>query len=72
VFIEKTKNLTINQTFTYLLNGNSFVKNAPFSMQEDNTAYDKELGTWNFTFVGNRTVDDATFSVNATLSITVK
>jgi hypothetical protein len=60
------------QTFTYILNGNSIVKNTPFSMQDDNTAYDKELGTWNFTFIGTRTADNANFSVNATLTITVK
>ena len=60
------------QTSTYLLNGNSFVKNTPFSLQEDNTAYNKELGTWNFTFVGNRTADNVSFSVNSTLSISVK
>jgi hypothetical protein len=58
------------QTATYNLNGTSFVKNAPFSMQEDNTAYEKELGTWSFTFVGNRVADNASFSVNATLFIT--
>jgi hypothetical protein len=60
------------QTFTYILNGNSFTKNTQFSMQDDNTAYVKELGTWNFTFVGNRTADNASFSVNATLLITAK
>jgi len=60
------------QTAPYNLNGNSYNKNAPFSMQDDNTAYDKELGTWNFTFEGNRTVDNDSFTVDATLSITVK
>lgn len=60
------------QTSTYLLNGNSFVKNTTFSMQDDNTAYDKEPGTWSFTFVGNRTADNASFSVNSTLAISGK
>jgi hypothetical protein len=60
------------QTFTYMLNGNSFAKNTPISMQDDNTAYIKELGTWNFTFVGTRSADNESFSVNATLSVTVK
>jgi hypothetical protein len=60
------------QTFTYILNGNPIVKNTPFSMQDNNTAYKKELGTWNFTFEGTRTADNANFSVNATLTITVK
>jgi hypothetical protein len=60
------------KTSTYDLNGNSFVKNSPFSLQDENVGYEKELGTWNFTFVGNRTVDNVSFSVNATLLITVK
>jgi hypothetical protein len=59
-------------TSTYLLNDHSFVKNTKFSLQDDNTAYDKELGTWNFTFAGNRSSDNAPFTVNATLSITFK
>ena len=57
---------------TYLLYGNSFAKNIPFAMQDDNTAYNKELGTWNFIFVGNRTSDNVSFSVNATLLIKAK
>jgi len=60
------------ETRTYNLNGNAIVKNSEFSLQDDNTAYFKELGTWNFTFEGNRTADNASFSVNATLPITVK
>jgi hypothetical protein len=60
------------QTFTYMINSNSIVKNTPFSMQDDNTAYNKELGTWNFTFEGTRTADNANFTANATLTITVK
>jgi hypothetical protein len=60
------------QTFTYMINSNSIVKNTPFSMQDDNTAYNKELGTWNFTFEGTRTADNANFTANASLKITVK
>lgn len=59
-------------TFTYVINSNTIAKNTPFSMQDDNTAYNKELGTWNFTFEGTRTADNADFTVNATLTITVK
>ena len=58
------------QTMTYSLNGGTFNKNAEFSLQDDNTAYYKELGTWNFTFVGTLTADNSSFSVDATLSIT--
>jgi hypothetical protein len=73
----KMTNVTITSpvsvhTSTYLLNGNSFGKNVSFSLQDNTTAYNKELGTWSFTFTGNRTADNASFSVNATLSITSK
>lgn len=58
------------QTMTYSLNGSSFNKNTEFSLQDDNTAYFKELGTWNFIFVGTLTADNSDFSVETTLSIT--
>jgi hypothetical protein len=60
------------QSATNELNGNSIAKNTQFSLQDDNVGYVKETGTWNFTFEGTRTADNANFSVNATLTITVK
>ncbi len=60
------------QTFTYDLNGKSYAKNSSIPLQDENVGYDKELGTWNFTFVGNRTSDNESFSVNASLSVTAK
>lgn len=57
---------------TYDLNGNSIAKNTQFSLQDQNVGYEKEIGTWNFTFVGNRTSDNQSFSVNATIAITSK
>lgn len=60
------------QTATHQFNGTSYVKNTPFGLQDDNTAYEKKLGTWSFTFEGNRTSDNAAFSVNATLMVAVK
>jgi hypothetical protein len=60
------------QPATYELNGISIAKNTQFSLQDDNVGYVKEPGTWNFTFVGNRTSDNVSFSVNATLLITAK
>jgi hypothetical protein len=57
---------------TYNLNGNSFAKNTLIPMQNDTDAYDKETGTWNFTFTGNRTSDNVSFSVDATLVVTGK
>jgi len=63
---------TAGQTATYMLNGNAYNKNVQFSLQDDNTAYVKELGTWNFTFIGNRTADNAGFSVDVALSVSVK
>jgi hypothetical protein len=63
---------TTVQTATYDFNGNSIAKNTQFSLQDDNLAQTKEPGTWNFTFVGNTTSDNKSFSVNATLLITSK
>jgi len=60
------------QITTYELNGTSYAKNSSIPLQDENLAYTKELGTWNFTFVGNRSTDNVSFSVNATLSITAK
>jgi hypothetical protein len=73
----KMTNVTITdplsvQTATYELNGNSIAKNTQFSLQDDNVGYVKEPGTWNFTFVGNRTSDNQSFSVNATLLVSSK
>lgn len=60
------------QNYTYNLNGTTFVKDELFGLQETNTAYVKELGTWTFTFVGNRTADGSSFNVTASLSVTGK
>jgi hypothetical protein len=60
------------QIVTYDLNGKSYAKNTPIPMQDDAEAYNKEVGTWTFTFVGNATSDNKSFSVNATLSVTSK
>jgi hypothetical protein len=58
--------------FTYDLDGKSYAKNSSIPLQDEDVAYFKELGTWNFTFAGNRTSDNESFSVNATLSVTAK
>jgi len=63
---------TTLQTATYDFNGNSIAKNTQFSLQDDNLAQTKEPGTWSFTFVGNTTSDNKSFSVNATLLISSK
>jgi len=60
------------QISTYELNGTSYAKNSPIPLQDENLAYSKEPGTWNFTFVGSTTSDNKSFSVNATLSVTSK
>lgn len=54
---------------TYNLNGNYFVKNEVFALQAADEAYYKTIGTWSFNFVGNRTADGASFSVNVTLGV---
>ncbi len=57
---------------TYNLNGNYFVKNETFALQDANVGYYKTLGTWNFEFVGNRTADNTAFTATATLQVTGK
>ena len=56
-------------TITYNLNGEYFVKNEIFALQAADEAYFKSIGTWSFSFVGNRTADGASFSVNVTLNV---
>ena len=56
-------------TTTYNLNGNYFVMNQVFMLEDQNSAYTKEIGTWSFSFVGNLTSDGTSFSVGATLSV---
>jgi hypothetical protein len=58
--------------YTYDLKGNPYSKNVSFPMQDLSTAYTKELGTWAVTFVGSRTSDNVSFSVNATIAVTGK
>jgi hypothetical protein len=60
------------QNATYELNGTSYAKNSPIPLQNEEEAYVKESGTWTFTFVGNTSSDNKSFSVNATLSIPAK
>jgi hypothetical protein len=61
-----------NESYTYDLNGKSYAKNSPIPLQDEDVAYLKDIGTWKFTFVGNRTSDNQSFSVDATLSVTAK
>jgi len=56
-------------TQTYNLNGEYFVKNEIFGLQADGTGYEKSTGAWSFTFVGNRTADNVSFSVQGSLTI---
>ena len=60
------------QNITYNINGNYYVKNEAFQLQDANVGYNKELGTWTFNFVGNRTADGASFSESASLSVSGK
>ena len=60
------------QVTTWNLNGTTYVKDQAFALQADNTAYVKEIGTWTFSFVGNRTADNASFTIGASLNVTGK
>lgn len=54
---------------TYNLNGTYFVKNEIFALQAADEAYFKQIGTWKFQFVGNRTADGTSFAVDVTLGV---
>jgi hypothetical protein len=56
-------------TVTYNLNGLYHVKGEIFPLQDANTAYYKQGGTYTFTFTGNRTADNAAFSAVTTLAV---
>jgi hypothetical protein len=56
-------------TVTYNLNGNYYVLNQVFMLEDQNSAYTKEIGTWSFYFVGNLTSDGSSFTVGAALSV---
>ena len=54
---------------TYNLNGTYFVEGEVFALQAVDEAYFKQIGTWSFTFIGNRTSDNGSFSTTTTLSV---
>lgn len=56
-------------SITYNLNGNIFVKDQIFSLQDDQTAYLKQGGTWTITFTGLRTVDSAPFTIAGNIAV---
>ncbi len=62
------KDPLLNQ-FTYTAGGQLWVKNELITFPD---GYNKLLGTWTFTFVGNVTADGRSFSVSATISVTGK
>ena len=73
----KMTKVTINDpigtnTVTYDLNGNYEVENEIFMLEDANTGYTKELGTWTFNFVGNRTSDGSSFASSASLLVSGK
>ncbi len=60
------------QTSFFEFDGSSIAKNSEFSFQDEDVAYFKETGTWNFTFLGKRSSDNENFTVSTTLLITAK
>jgi len=58
-----------SSTVTYNLNGVYHVKGEIFGLQDATTGYYKQGGTYTFTFTGNRTADNAPFSVVSTLNV---
>jgi hypothetical protein len=66
------RNPTNTLNVTYNLNGNTYVKNQQFDLQDAGIAYVKELGEWKFTLNGKRATDEQIFSVVTTLNLTSK
>ncbi len=56
-------------TVTYNLNGQGYVKSQIFDLQDAGTAYQKQGGTYQITFTGLRTVDNAPFTVISNVSV---
>ena len=56
----------------YNLNSTTYVQNQIFDLQDANTAYIKQSGNWQFTFVGNRTSDGGSFAAVATVAVSGK
>ena len=73
----KMTKVTINDplgvnNITYNLNGGYEVSNQAFALQDANTAYTDEIGTWTFSFVGNLTSDGSSFVTGASLLVSGK
>jgi hypothetical protein len=62
----------LGEAIDYNANGNTAIKGQQFDLQATNTAYIKKLGTWNFTFVGNLSSDNTSFTVGASLLVSGK
>jgi hypothetical protein len=56
-------------TVTYNLNDQVYVKSQIFALQDDGTAYLKEGGTYQITFTGHRTVDNAAFTIVSNVNV---
>jgi hypothetical protein len=54
---------------TYNLNGTTYVKGEIFGLQATDEAYLKQIGSWTFVFVGNRTADNSSFTVSTSLAV---
>lgn len=54
---------------TYNLNGTYYLKGDIIALQAANTAYTKEIGTYQFTFTGIRIADNAGFTIVTTLNV---
>lgn len=54
---------------TFNLNGEYFVKGEIFALQDVNTAYYKQIGTWTFDFIGNRTADATSFTSSFSIAV---
>jgi hypothetical protein len=55
--------------FVYSLNNTKYLQDETFELQAAGDTYKKQIGTWQFQFIGNRTEDGDSFAETTTLSI---
>jgi len=56
-------------TWTYELNGTTYIKNQEFALQDTGKPYEWITGHWKFEFIGTRTINGDSFDITVTLFV---
>jgi hypothetical protein len=56
-------------TWTYMLNGTTYVRNQEFGLQDAGHSYDWLTGHWTFEFIGTRVTNGESFDITITLFV---